>query len=169
MKRVVIVGSGGSGKSHLSRALGQRLEIPVTHLDAVYFDEHWNPLPKNEFARAQEQLVAAPEWIIDGNHNSTLPIRLREADTVVLMDVSTVAALWGAVSRQIRHGAGQHGNGIHNRLNWAVIRYIATYRKQMRPKVLDNIRRHAAEGAEVVRLRNRRQTRTWLRQLDASR
>jgi adenylate kinase family enzyme len=169
VKRIVVVGSGGSGKSHVSRELGRRLGLPVTHLDAVYFDEDWNPLSKPEFAEAQRRLVSEPEWIIDGNHNSTLEIRLREADTVIMMDVSTTAALWGVLSRQIRHGAGHHGNGVHNRLNWAVLKYVATYRKQMRPKVLAKIREHTAAGTQVVYLRSRRQTRCWLSGLDSAR
>ncbi|MEU7906346.1 hypothetical protein [Actinoplanes sp. NPDC049118] len=52
------------------------------------------------------------------------------------MDVSTVAALYGIFSRQIRHGAGHKDNGVHNRINWGVIKYVAAYRRKMRPRLI---------------------------------
>ncbi|MGW2364615.1 topology modulation protein [Streptomyces sp. NPDC001667] len=167
MKKVAVIGCGGSGKSHVARELGALLGAPVTHLDAAFYDEEWNELPMAEFAEVQRNLVAKPAWVIDGNYNSTLQIRLEACDTVVLMDVSTPAALWGIFSRQIRHGAGHQGNGVHNRIHWGVIKYVATYRRKMRPRVMAKIEQFAAGHATVVLLTSRRHTRRWLRQVAA--
>ncbi|AUG75736.1 Topology modulation protein [Kitasatospora sp. MMS16-BH015] len=167
MKKVAVVGCSGSGKSHVARALGGILDAPVTHLDAVFYDEDWNELPKNTFAQAQRDLVAQPRWVIDGNYNSTLPIRLEACDTVVFVDVSTLACLWGLLSRQLRHGSGQKGNGVHNRVHWGLLRYVAGYRRTMRPRVLAKIDEYAVH-AEVVRLSSRRRTRRWLREVQRS-
>ncbi|QBI56109.1 topology modulation protein [Streptomonospora litoralis] len=167
MKKVAIVGCGGSGKSHLARALGQVLDAPATHLDAAFYDDEWNALPMDEFAQLQRELVSQPLWVIDGNYNSTLQIRLEACDTVVLMDVSTIAALYGIFSRQLRHGAGHKGNGVHNRVHWGVLTYVATYRRRMRPRVMAKIEEFAADRADVVLLTNRRQTRRWLREVAA--
>jgi adenylate kinase family enzyme len=161
MRRIMVVGSGGAGKTHVARAVSARLGIPLVHLDAVYFDADWNAMPPAAFAAAQERLCAAESWVIDGNHASTLPIRLARADTVVIVDVPTATALWGAVSRQVRHGPGQHGEGVYNRLNWTVLRYVATYRRRMRPRVLAAIDACAGPETEVVRLRGRRAARRW--------
>jgi adenylate kinase family enzyme len=168
MNRVAILGSGGSGKSHLARQLGRLLDAPVTHLDTVFYDEEWNALPPEKFQAAQRALVAAPRWVIDGNYNSSLHVRLQACDTVVMMDVPTWAALWGVLSRQVRHGVGQHTSGVYNRIHWGVIRYVATYRRQMRPQVLAKIRDLAA-GKQVVLLTSRATTRRWLEQVAASR
>jgi len=165
VKKVAIVGCGGSGKSHLARQLGSILDAPVTHLDAVYYDDDWKPLDQETFASLQRDLVSRPTWVIDGNYNSTLQTRLEACDTVVLMDVSTLAALWGIFSRQLRHGAGHKGNGVHNRIHWGVITYVATYRRRMRPRVLAKINEFAAGHAEVVLLTSRRNTRRWLREI----
>lgn len=164
MQRIAVVGSGGSGKTYVSRALGKMLDVPVTHLDAVYYDQDWHPLPGEEFAARQRDMVRGDRWVIDGNHYATLPIRLAACDTVVMMDVSTTSALLGVLGRQVRHGAGHHANGVHNRLNAGVLRYVATYRRRMRPRMLAEIDR-AAEDAVVVRLTSRRQARRWLREL----
>lgn len=167
MKKVAIVGCGGSGKSHVARALGEALDAPVTHLDAAFYDDEWNELPMEKFAAVQRDLVAREKWVIDGNYNSTLQIRLQACDTVVLMDVSTLAALWGVFSRQLRHGAGHKGNGVHNRIHWGVIKYVAMYRRRMRPRVMAKIDQFAAGHADVVLLTSRRQTRRWLRKAAA--
>ncbi|MFE2709158.1 P-loop NTPase family protein [Streptomyces mirabilis] len=167
MKKVAIVGCGGSGKSHVARVLGDVLDAPVTHLDAAFYDDEWNELPVEKFAAVQRDLVAQEKWVIDGNYNSTLQIRLESCDTVVLMDVSTLAALWGIFSRQLRHGAGHKGNGVHNRIHWGVIKYVATYRRKMRPRVMAKIDQFAAGHANVVLLTSRRQTRHWLRKAAA--
>src|SRR5690349_15776490 len=101
MKKVAIVGCGGSGKSYLARELGKILDAPVTHLDAAFYDDEWNALPMDKFAELQRDLVAKPRWVIDGNYNSTLQVRLEACDTVILMDVSTISALYGIFSRQL--------------------------------------------------------------------
>ncbi|MDT9693582.1 topology modulation protein [Streptomyces sp. P9(2023)] len=152
MKRVAIVGCGGSGKSYLPRELGRILDAPVTHLDATFYDDEWNELPMEKFAAVQRDLVAQPKWVIDGNYNSNLQIRLEACDTVVLMDVSTVAALYGIFSRQIRHGAGHKGNGVHNRIHWGVVEYVATYRRRMRPRAMAKIEEFDSDRADVVLL-----------------
>lgn len=167
VKKVAVVGCGGSGKSHVARELGRILHAPVTALDAAFYDDEWNALPMDKFAALQRKLVAQPRWVIDGNYNATLAVRLEACDTVILMDVSTVAALYGIFSRQIRHGAGHHGNGVHNRIHWGVIKYVATYRRKMRPRVMAKIEEYAADRADVVLLANRRQTRRWLRKTAA--
>lgn len=157
MNRVAVVGSGGSGKSYVARQLGRLLNVPVIHLDAVYYDDEWNPLPPEKFEAAQRELVAQPRWVIDGNYNSSLHIRLEACDTVVMMDVPTWAALWGIFSRQLRHAGG-------HRLHWGVITYVATYRRRMRPKVLAKIDGLAADK-QVVFLTSRAKTHRWLEQV----
>jgi adenylate kinase family enzyme len=163
MKKIAIVGCGGSGKSYLARELGRLLDAPVTHLDAVYYDDEWNALPMEKFAALQRELVSAPGWVIDGNYNSTLRIRLEACDTVVFMDMPTLTCLWGVLSRQLRHGRGQNkGNGIYNRIHMGVIRYVWSYRRTMRPRVIQKIDKFAGHHVEVVPLTSRRQTRRWL-------
>lgn len=168
MERVAIVGCVGSGKSYVARELGRLLDLPVTHMDAVYFDNQWNPLPMERFEAVQRELVAAPRWVIDGNYNSTVQVRLEAADTVVFMDLPTHVCLWGILSRQLRHGRGQNDrNGVYNRITPDVVRYVLGYRRKMRPRVLAKIDRHAS-GARVIALTSRRQARRFLRQVASS-
>jgi adenylate kinase family enzyme len=161
VQRVAVVGCGGSGKSHVARELGRLLDAPVTHLDAEYFDDAWNPLPMEKFEARQRELVAAPRWVIDGNYNSTLHVRLEAADTIIFMDMPTWICVRGILARQLRHGRGQRGNGVYNRINLGVLRYVLGYRREMRPRVTAKIDQYAAD-AKVIALTSRSQVRLFL-------
>jgi adenylate kinase family enzyme len=160
--RLVIIGCGGSGKSRLARALGTALGITPVHLDTLYYDTDWNPLPKEKFAALQHDLVTQPRWIIDGNYASSLPIRLRAADTVIFLDLPARSCLAGIARRRLRHGGGQHhATGVYDRITPGFVRYIIGYRRQMAPRVRRLIAEHAGEAGVIV-LRSRRATRRYL-------
>jgi adenylate kinase family enzyme len=164
MERIAIVGCGGSGKSTIARQLGKLLDLPVTHLDAIYYDQNWQPLPQEEFAAQQEKLVAGERWLIEGNYASTLPIRLAAADTVIFLDLPASTCLWGIVQRRIRYRGGQHHkDGVFDRITWRFVRYIWGYRASMRPKVTALTAQHGPH-ARLVTLTSRRAANVFLAQ-----
>lgn len=167
MDRIAIIGCGGSGKTVLSHQLGAALGIEVTHLDAVYYDGGWTPLPAEKFAAIQHELVAAGRWIIEGNYASSLPIRLARADTVIFLDLPAVTCLWGIAQRRWRYRGGQHADGVYDRITWSFVRYILGYRRSMRPRVQQLMAEHGAHARLVV-LRSRRQANRFLHDLDAA-
>jgi adenylate kinase family enzyme len=166
--RIAIIGCGGSGKSHVARALGATLGITPVHLDMLYYDRSWNPLPKQEFAALQHDTVTQPRWIIDGNYASSLPTRLQAADMVIFLDLPARSCLAGIAQRRLRHGGGQHDAiGVYDRITWNFVRYIIGYRRQMAPRVRRLIAEHAGD-AEMIVLRSRRATRRYLASVTAA-
>jgi adenylate kinase family enzyme len=165
--RIAIIGCGGSGKTVLARQLATRLGHPLTHLDAVYYDEHWHPIPADEFAARQQALAAGKAWILEGNYASTLPIRLARADTVIFLDLPALTCLGGVVRRRWRYRGGQHTDGVYDRITVPFLRYILGYRTAMRPRVEALVAEHAAH-ADFVRMTSRRQVRRFLSGLDTT-
>jgi adenylate kinase family enzyme len=51
----------------------------------------------DKFEARQRDLVAGARWVIDGNYNSTLHVRLEAADTVIFMDLPTRSCLRGTL------------------------------------------------------------------------
>jgi len=162
MERIAVIGCGGSGKSTIARQLGSTLKLPITHLDAVYYDERWNPLPQEEFAARQNKLVAGERWLIDGNYASTLPIRLAAADTIIFLDLPAITCLWGIAQRRWRYRGGQHqDDGVFDRITWSFVKYIWGYRTAMKPKVTALTAQHGAH-ARLVILRSRRAAKAFV-------
>ena len=151
MDRVAVVGCGGSGKTTIANRLGDAIEAPVTHLDSVYYDERYNPLPHEEFAALQTDLVAAPRWVIDGNYASTMPIRLAAADTVIFLDLPAATCLWGIAQRRRRYrGTQNDDDGVYDRITWGFIKYVWNYRRTMAPRVRHLVDVHATGAAVYI-------------------
>ncbi|MQY31107.1 P-loop NTPase family protein [Nocardia aurantia] len=167
MDRIAILGCGGSGKTYLANRIAALLDLPLTHLDAVYYDLQWKPLPQNDFAQRQHELVAPQRWLIEGNHAGTLPIRLQAADTVIFLDLPATTCLTGILQRRLRYRGGQHTEaGVYDRITWNFFRYIWGYRHTMRPRVRELIAEHGTH-ARLITLTSRRGIRRFLRTLDA--
>src|SRR5688572_30960534 len=75
MKRILVIGSGGAGKSTFARRLGKILSIEVIHLDSIYWRPGWIETPKQEWKKRVEHLIAGDSWIMDGNYSGTLQLR----------------------------------------------------------------------------------------------
>ena len=159
MRRVLIIGCGGSGKSYLARQLGPQLGLPVFHLDPLFWKPGWVETPQPQWRAIQEQLVRRPRWVIDGNHAPTLDIRLPVADAVIFLDVPRRLCLWRVVKRSLRHRRRDRidrAAGCRERLNWSFLRWVWTFPRSGRPEVLDALARYAP-GVHVVVLRRRRE------------
>ena len=79
MERIVIIGCGGSGKSTLARRLGELLNLPVVHLDKLYWHPGWVESTDEEFDAKLAAELEKPQWIMDGNFDRTMQMRLAPA------------------------------------------------------------------------------------------
>jgi adenylate kinase family enzyme len=165
MKRIAVIGCGGSGKTYLANQLAANLDLPLTRLDAVYFDAGWNPLPQEQFAAIQQELASGQHWLVEGNYAGTLPIRLARADTVIFLDMPAITCLVGIVRRRWRYRGGQHrSDGVYDRITWNFVRYIWGYRTSMRPRIHQLLAEHGGH-VRLVTLTSRRQVAWFVAQL----
>jgi len=102
MKRILIIGNAGSGKTTFGIKLAQKTGIPLVHLDKIYWSGNWEHIEKNEFDNILQKELEKPEWIIDGNFNRTLPHRLKYCDTVFYFDVPIITCIWGVTKRILK-------------------------------------------------------------------
>lgn len=163
MRRVLVIGSGGAGKSTFAHALGARLGLPVVHLDRLYWRAGWEETPLREWVPTVERLLAGDAWVIDGNYGGTMERRLAVADTAVFLDLPRWLCLWRIVRRRLRYAGRSRpdiAEGCPERLSWDFVRWIWRYPATRRPGVLARLA--AAEGVRVVRLRSRQEVREFL-------
>ncbi|MEP6913069.1 MAG: DNA topology modulation protein [bacterium] len=157
MRKVLVIGSGGAGKSTFARRLGALLELEVIHLDSLYWSAGWVEMPKAEWQRAVEELLGHQAWIIDGNYSGTLQIRLEACDTVIFLDVSRLICLGRLAKRAVLY-RDEHrpdmADGCPEKLNWEFIRWAWGYPERTRPKIVELLEKNA-ENKQVIRLRSR--------------
>ena len=150
MRRVVILGRGGAGKSVLARRLSRALDLPATELDRVFWQSGLQPAAEDDWAQIQRTLIARDRWIIDGDlgrYDTGLELRLRAADTIVVLDF----ALWRCVWRALRRSP-------ETREFWM---WVYRYRRDSLPGVNTAIATHARH-ARVHVLHNPRQVERFL-------
>jgi adenylate kinase family enzyme len=98
-KKIILVGSAGSGKSYLSKQIASHTKLPLVHLDNEYWKPGWTATPKTEWIARQGTLIESESWIIDGNYNSTLELRFAAADCIIFLDRNRLACMYGAWKR----------------------------------------------------------------------
>ena len=99
MKKVIIIGCPGAGKSTFARKLSAKTGLPLYYLDMIWHLPDRTTLSREEFATRLEKIISGEKWIIDGNYLHTMPYRLQNCDTVFFFDLPTVVCLAGAEER----------------------------------------------------------------------
>lgn len=170
-QRILVVGSGGAGKSRLAQQVGARLGLPVVHLDAHYWRPGWTPTPEKEWHAAVADLIAQDAWVMDGNYSGTLELRLTRADLVLFLDLPRRVTLRRVVRRSLRwHGRTRPdmGQGCPERFDREFLAWVWNYPREGRLRTLTAI--EAAGAADrVVTLRSPRNVSRWLRTLPRAR
>ena len=100
MKKVIIIGCPGSGKSTFARKLQSVTGLPLHHLDLIYWKSDRTIVPREEFLEKLHQIMAQKQWIIDGNYASTMEMRMQVCDTVIFLDYPPELCLAGAQERK---------------------------------------------------------------------
>jgi adenylate kinase family enzyme len=166
MERIMIIGCGGSGKSTLARQLGEKLKLPVVHLDQLFWRPGWVSISKDEFDRVHEAALAEEKWIMDGNFDRTIPRRLERCDTVIYLDFSRFACLMGVLKRVLTtYGKVRPdmGEGCPERMDLDFLKWVWNFNKNKRERIYGLLKE--AEGVQVIILKNRRMVKKFLSEL----
>jgi len=164
MRKVLVVGSGGAGKSTFARRLGQLLNLEVIHLDSLYWNSGWVETPKAEWAKTVEELTRRDSWVMDGNYSGTLDIRIKACDTLIFLDMPRRVCFWRVLKRLIayRHRTRPDmAAGCNEKLSWEFILWVWNYPKTQRPNILDLMRQNAGHK-KMIRLRSPAETERFL-------
>lgn len=160
-KRIAIVGPPGSGKSTFASDLQSVINLPLCHLDDLYWLPGWRRPDPKEFAASQRQIASQERWIIDGNYIDTLSIRIARADTVCVFDVSAIVAVRGFVARALSRAAGRRDSlplavrldehySWRPRVDFRVLKTMLYFRTAIRPRIFESISRTPSLRAVFV-------------------
>lgn len=140
MRRVLVLGCPGAGKSTLARSLGEALSLPVVHLDKLWWKSGWVNRTEGEFDALLDAVLLGEEWVIDGNYLRTLPRRLERCDAVVLLDYPRRVCLLRALRRILTWRGRTRPDmaaDCPERLDGEFVRWIWEFHRTQRPQVLE--------------------------------
>lgn len=154
MRRVIVIGCPGSGKSTFSKALHEITGIPLFHLDRM----NWNPdgttVDRSVFRKRLEQVLQEDQWILDGNYGSTMERRLQVCDTVFFLDYPLAVCLNGVLSRRGKPRSDMPWVEAPEEVDAEFLEFIKSYPSQSRPQVLALLRKYARKEIHIFKSRN---------------
>jgi adenylate kinase family enzyme len=178
MRRVSVVGSTGSGKTTLSRALAARLDAPHVELDALMHQRDWQPRPAGEFMAEVEQATSRPAWVVDGTYPNVVhegPVWQR-ADTVVWLDLPRLSVLMQVIGRTVRRFVKREvlWNGNREPLsNFFSPSSVIAWSWANHPRIRQRYTKAMADPAwshlNFVRLRSNAEANRWLESISETR
>lgn len=163
MERILIIGCSGSGKTTLAVALGEKLGLPVVHLDQLWWTGNWENVTREEFDARLTDALEKPRWIIDGNYSRTIPMRLPKCDTIIYLDFNRWECLLGMFQRVSRWRGRKRpdmGGECRERFDPEFARWIWNFNKQNRVRNYTWLAQ--AKHAKSIVLRNRKEVKDFL-------
>lgn len=167
MKKILIIGSGGAGKSTLSVQLQKILQIPLIHLDEHYWKPNWVESTKKEWQETLNGLVKGEAWIMDGNYSGTLEWRLTKADTVVFLDFPRWKCIPRVLKRNLQYWGRDRpsmGANCPERVSFEFLHYLWNFPNRSRPKLLRFLEA-AKEEMTIYRLKNEKEVAAFLEEV----
>lgn len=153
MKKILVIGSSGAGKSTFARRLGGILKLDVIHLDWHYWSRGWVETPKDKWRMVVDELLERDSWIIDGNYGGTLDLRLEACDAVVFLDLPRLVCL-GRVLKRValyrKEPRPDMAAGCPEKVDLEFFKYIWDYPRKRKPGVLEKLKSYSESKAVTI-------------------
>lgn len=159
MKRILVIGCSGAGKSTFARQLKELTGLPLFHLDLIWHLPDRTNISREEFDARLSEILAQDAWIIDGNYSLTLEIRLQRCDTVFLLDYPLEVCLAGVESRVGKPRADMPW--VEQVFDEEFKNWIVDFPNRTLPRVYELLERYK-EQCEVIVFRSREEAREYL-------
>ena len=152
MKKVIIIGCPGSGKSTFGRRLREISGLPLYHLDMMYWNADKTTVPREVFMARLENAMKEPRWIIDGNYESSMKMRLEQCDTVFFLDFDTDICLSGIEARKGKQRSDMPWTETDD-TDDVFLEFVEKYNTRNRPAVYELLRSFSSKNIIIFRTR----------------
>ena len=159
--RIIILGCSGSGKSTLASRLHERTDLPLFHLDNIWWKENRTHISRDEFDGRLAEILKGESWILDGDYSRTYEVRIRSCDTIIFLDYSEAECMEG-----IKKRVGKSRPDIpwvEHSLDPELVEMVRNYRRDNRP-VLHSLFKKYPDRKKII-FKTRAQADRWLSEL----
>lgn len=156
MRKILIIGSPGSGKSTLGKYLSEKLNIPLVNLDKLFWKDGWVRRSREEFDALLLNELEKEAWIVDGNYQRTIELRLKHADTVIFFDYNRFLCLWRVLKRVVTNYGkvrDDMGEGCRERFDWEFLRYVYSFNDKEREKIYKKLSTNPSVRVIIIKKR----------------
>ncbi len=153
MKKIIVIGCPGSGKSTFSKALHEITGIELFHLDIMYWNSDKTVVDKTVFLERLSGAISKSEWIIDGNYGSTMELRLQACDTVFFLDYPSDVCLEGIRERRGKPRTDMPWIENADEEDTEFIVFVKSYNLEYRPQVLTLLEKYSEKDIFVFKSR----------------
>ena len=150
-KRIMVIGCPGSGKSTLSRELHKKTNLPLYYLDMLYWNEDKTTVDSDIFKSRLNEVLSYEKWIIDGNYQSTMELRMKACDTIIFLDYDVNTCLSGIKQRQGKKREDMPW--IEDKDDLEFINFIKKFNEVNRPSILDLLKKY--KDKKILIFKNR--------------
>lgn len=140
MKKIIVIGCPGSGKSTFARALHDRTGLPLYHLDMLYWNADKTTVDRRTFMERLSAVLARDAWILDGNYGSTMELRMAACDTVFFLDYPLAVCLDGIEKRRGTPRSDMPWVEVEE--DAAFIDFIKGFYERQRPRILELLEKY---------------------------
>lgn len=165
MKKILVIGSSGAGKSTFSRRLHSATNLKLIHLDKLYWKPNWvETIDKAEWRKTLTEVLKGDEWIIDGNYSSTLAMRLEFCDTAILLDLPHYICAWRVFKRSVLYRKRKRpdmAKGCAEKFDWEFLKWTWNYPKRSKERVEELLKRFESEKT-IIRLKSKKEVENFL-------
>jgi adenylate kinase family enzyme len=158
MRRVLVIGSPGAGKTTLAARLAARFSLPVHYLDLHHWMPGWRYRDAADARERMRALAATPAWVMDGNFAETFDLRMPRADSLIWLDYPRATCIRRILRRTVRDYGKQKPDlpeGCPEAFDLAVLRFAWRFPAESRPQIFAAIARHGGH-LNIVTLNNDR-------------
>ena len=155
MKRIMVIGCPGSGKSTFCRELHKATGIALYHLDMMYWNNDKTTVEKTVFRQRLSEVISRESWIIDGNYGSTMEMRMIACDTVFFLDYPLQVCLDGIRMRKGKPRTDMPWVEAENEeSSEEFIDFIKNYDSDSRPKVMSLLHKYQDRNVFIFKKRD---------------
>ncbi len=153
MKKIIVIGCSGSGKSVFSRSFASVTNIPLYHLDNIWWREDGTNIEREEFDERLSEILKEDEWIIDGNYKRTMEMRMAACDTVIFFDLPLEVCIEGIKARKGKPRPDMPWKGAGDSDDPEFMAFVTGFDQNVRPGIIELFEKYSDKDIRIFKSR----------------